>query len=70
MKSIKLINGPYDGRVIDDSGSVLICMALSTDGETPGAKIGSAIYGPSGDRACAFWEGNEWLGTLVEVIIP
>jgi hypothetical protein len=68
IRKIKLINGPYNGQEIEDSGEVVIRMGISSDGETPGATIGDAIYEPNEDRALAFWNGNDWLGTLEEVI--
>lgn len=67
-RKIKLINGPYNGREIEDSGAVTIRMCVSTDGETPGAPVGDAIYEPNGDRSLAFWSGNDWLGILEDVI--
>jgi hypothetical protein len=63
-----LVNGPYNGREIDDSGAAVIRMALSTNGQTPGAKIGTALYEPKPDRSVAFWDRNEWCGTLDETI--
>lgn len=69
MKKILLINGPYNGREIDDCGAVVIKMTLSTDGENRGAQIGEARYEPNDKRTMAFWEGNTWLGTL-EGVIP
>ena len=65
---MKLINGPYNGREIADSGACTIRMALSSNGNTPGAKLGEAIYEPSDDRTQAYWSGNNWLGTLEETV--
>lgn len=68
MKTIALINGPYDGREIEDSGAVRIRMGVSTDGDNIGAAIGEAVYEPNPERTLAFWSNNLWKGTLEEVI--
>lgn len=65
---IQLVNGPYDGRMLDDSGAVVIRLALSSDGTVEGAMLGEACYEPNAERTLAFWEGNHWLGTLVAVM--
>lgn len=65
---ITLINGPYNGRQIEDSGAVSIRMAIYDGGETQGAKIGHATYEPNEERTAAFWLGNTWEGTLDEQI--
>ena len=64
---IKLINGPYNGIELEDSGAVRLNMAL---GFKPGHLSGNAIYEPNEDRTLAFWLTNEWDGTIEETIIP
>lgn len=68
MKKITLVNGPYNGRTVDDGGEVALRMSLSHRAEIPGSPVGEAIYIPNPQRTLAFWEGNNWLGTLVEII--
>lgn len=65
---MKLINGPYDGREIEDLGSVVVRMAVYDGGLIPGATIGEAIYEPNETRELAFWSDNRWMGTLEEII--
>lgn len=65
---ITLISGPYNGRQIEDSGTVVIRMCIYDPAPVKGAKVGEARYEPSEDRSVAFWEGNTWLGTLEEII--
>lgn len=57
---MKLIGGPYNGREIEDSGAVIVRMALA-DAD----KLGMATYEPNQDRTLAFWVGNEWHGKKV-----
>lgn len=60
-----LTNGPWDGRVIEDSGSVTIRMCIYHLGSAKiGEQMGEAIYEPSEDRRRAFWSHNVWLGTF------
>lgn len=67
---MKLINGPYNGRQIDDSGAVVLRMCITEDGTSRrGVMCGTAIYEPGTDRAAAFWSHNEWDGRL-EAVIP
>lgn len=68
IKKIKLINGPYNGREIEDVGTVIIRMDVSTNGEMPGATIGDATYEPNDDRSLSFWNGSDWIGNLEAVI--
>lgn len=65
---ITLVNGPYNGRYIDDSGADPIRMCVYD--RTPGrdVEVGVAIYLPDADRQFAFWDGNDWQGKLVETI--
>jgi hypothetical protein len=71
---ITLINGPYNGREIEDSGADPIRMGIYDHTKPPGVHIGVAIYrrfpplDPAGGQA--FWDGNEWQGELVETIKP
>ncbi len=65
---ITLINGPYNGRQIEDSGADPIRMAIYDDTKGEGAVIGSATYIPGEGRERAFWDGNEWHGKLIETI--
>lgn len=64
-----LSNGPYNGRDIEDSGTVIVRMAIYDGGKVVGATIGEAIYEPDENRERAFWSHNNWLGRL-EGIIP
>jgi hypothetical protein len=67
---IALINGPWDGRSIEDSGSAIIRMGIYESGmPIIGEHEGQAIYEPANDRTKAFWSHNDWLG-IVEEIIP
>lgn len=66
---MKLINGPYNGREIEDSGTVVVNLCIYDGGERVGAIGGIARYEPSADRSMAFWEGNTWNGKI-EGIIP
>ncbi len=68
MNLIKLINGPYNNREIEDSGAVVFVMGIWTKGKVIGTELGEATYEPNEDRTLAFWVGNTWLGTLEEVI--
>jgi hypothetical protein len=58
-KKMTLINGPYNGREIEDAGTVEIRMGIR-DGDM----VGHALYEPSVDRRLAFFEGNTWLGKI------
>jgi hypothetical protein len=66
---IVLINGPYNGREIEDSGAVVIRMAVYDGGNRVGAKTGEAIYEPSEDGRRAFYSDTKWLG-IIEEIVP
>jgi hypothetical protein len=67
---MKLINGPYNGREIEDSGTVRLRMCITEDGTSrKGVRCGTALYEHSEDRSMAFWSHNEWDGTL-EGVIP
>lgn len=66
---MKLINGPYDGREIEDLGSAIVRMCIYDGGQVAGATIGEAIYEPDQTRERAFWSDNNWLGIL-EGVIP
>lgn len=72
MKIVTLINGPYNGRQIEDSGADPIRMGIYDNTNPPGVTIGAAIYRRfpmfSPDGAQAFWDGNEWAGKLDETI--
>lgn len=68
MKTVKLINGPYNGREIEDSGADPIRMGIYDHTKPPGVSIGMAIYIPGEGRECAFWDGNDWAGKLDETI--
>ncbi len=63
---ITLINGPYNGRKIEDRGTAVIVMCLYDGGDAAGATVGEALYEPNQSRTLAFWNGNTWLGTLEE----
>lgn len=65
---ITLVNGPYNGRKIDDAGTVTIRMCIYDPAPVVGAKTGHATYEPSKDRARAFWLDNTWSGTLDEEV--
>lgn len=65
---MKLINGPYNGREVEDYGMVKLRMAIFDGGQVKGAKLGEAIYLPNEKRDIAFWDENIWLGTLEEII--
>jgi hypothetical protein len=68
MADVILINGPYNGRQIEDSGTVIVSMSVYDGGYRVGAKLGTARYEPSVDRRLAFWEGNTWHGELLGII--
>lgn len=68
MNKIKLEGGPYNGKTIDDSGASVIRLALTTKRIKRIINIGDANYIPNEDRTIAFWDGNEWLGELVQSI--
>jgi len=63
-----LINGPYNGREIEDAGTVTLAMCIYDPCECVGAIGGIARYEPSPDRSLAFWEGNTWSGPIVAII--
>lgn len=67
MKSITLINGPYNDYVIEDSGTVLIRMAVYDPAQVIGARVGDAIYEPNKERTLAFFNRNVWHGTLLGI---
>jgi crotonobetainyl-CoA:carnitine CoA-transferase CaiB-like acyl-CoA transferase len=64
MKTILLINGPWNGREIEDLGASVIRMVLYDGGEVAGSTVGESIYEPDESRDMAFWLNNNWLGTL------
>lgn len=68
MKKITLEGGPYNGKTIEDSGACVIRMALTKKIGGKLRNIGDANYIPNEDRELAFWDGNEWLGELVQTI--
>ncbi len=61
-KKIKLHSGPWNGRSIEDIGTVEIkmCIKNPTTGNT-----GIAVYIPDESRKNAFWERNEWFGKCI-----
>lgn len=63
-----LIGGPYNGRVLEDSGTVTIRMLLLDGGRVKGARCGEAVYEPDDERKHAFWLENRWDGTLEQII--
>ncbi len=65
MTTIKLINGPYNGREIEDSGAVKFLMGL---GNKVGDRCGMSIYEPNPERTLAFWLQNDWDGTIDDII--
>lgn len=65
-----LINGPYNGRAIEDSGVCVLRMVIYDGGQVVGAIIGEAIYEPDKNRKRAFWSENNWLGTLEGSVQP
>lgn len=70
MSLIALINGPHNGRQIEDSGADPIRLGIFDDTGSPILKVGVATYrrfplfDPEGQKA--FWDGNDWDGTLVD----
>lgn len=62
---IKLFNGPYNNIEIEDSGAVIIKMAIYDRQGPKLTKIGYAEYLPTAKREAAFWDGNAWLGELI-----
>jgi len=74
VKTITLINGPYNWRQIEDTGADPIRMCIYDNTHPPTVAIGMAVYrrfpmfDPCNERA--FWDGNEWQGDLLETIEP
>ena len=63
--SIYLINGPWNGRLIQDLGTVTQKMVIYACGApTPGTEIGYALYEPNVERTLSFWSHNVWEGIL------
>jgi crotonobetainyl-CoA:carnitine CoA-transferase CaiB-like acyl-CoA transferase len=65
-KAIKLVGGPYNGRVIADCGAVVIKMCIYDGPPRKGVRCGVAHYEPNEDRTMAFFLTNEWDGILEE----
>jgi hypothetical protein len=63
-----LINGPYNGREIEDAGTVVVNMCIYDPCQRVGSIGGIARYEPSADRSLAFWEGNTWSGPIVAIV--
>lgn len=56
-KKINLHSGPWNGRTIEDLGTVEIKMTI----KNPETEVtGVAVYLPDESRKNAFWERNEW----------
>lgn len=72
MKRIRLHSGPWNGKVIEDSGAVRICLGIATkwEGNRPavGARVGNAVYEPDADRKHAHWSHNEWDGICIYTV--
>ena len=62
-----LINGPYNGREIADSGTVVCSMCIYDPCERVGAIGGIATYEPSADRSLAFYLGSTWGGKIIGI---
>lgn len=66
---IELVSGPYNGRRIEDLGTVAIRMEIAERWpQQDGDKCGAAVYEPNAERTHAFWLNNVWDGTHVETI--
>lgn len=65
---IKLINGPWNGKEIEDSGADPIRMGICKQKEGSAYCVGTATYIPGDGRKRAFWDENEWHGELIQVI--
>lgn len=63
--AIKLINGPFNGVEIEDSGAAAYHIGM---GSKPGDRCGFAIYEPNKERTHAFWLDNKWEGTIDQIL--
>lgn len=62
---MRLIGGPWNGRIIHDIGTVNQKMVIYSEFDEdrkpiPGCKTGYAIYEPNEDRMHSFWLTNVW----------
>lgn len=63
---MQLINGPYNGRMIEDLGTVEQRMAIYRPNQQK-TECGVAVYEPGDGRKESFWSHNVWDGsTLID----
>lgn len=66
---MRLIGGPWNNRLIHDSGTVTQKMSIYSEFDekrnpVPGCKCGHATYEPNEERTHSFWLENVWDGFL------
>lgn len=62
--TIRLINGPHDGRMAEYTGERLLRLAIVDQERTIRPVLGVAAYSPNANHTLAFWAGNYWLDGL------